>query len=133
MRKSIRSMLSVTLIASLVAFLPGCIFLAAGAAAGAAAAGAFYAKGDLEATLEARPPQLVAASEEVFEEMNIAKVSSASTEVDGKVVGRTARDKKVAVTVKTESESFSKLSIRVGTFGDEALSRQILDGIKKRV
>jgi ABC-type Fe3+-hydroxamate transport system substrate-binding protein len=133
MFKTIRSALSAAVMASAATLLSGCVLLVAGAAAGAAGAGAMYAKGDLETTLQARPPRIVAASEKAFEEMNIARLSSASTELDGKVVGRTASDKKVTVTVKTEGEKLSKLSIRVGVFGDEALSRQILEKIKKEV
>jgi len=107
--------------------LSGCLLAAAGAAG---AVGVAYAKGDLTATLEANPQQVVDATNEAFEQMDIVQVGSNATAVDGQVTGRTAGDDRIVVNVKSEGASASRISIRVGTFGDETLSRQILDKIK---
>jgi len=116
-------------VVSVLVLTPGCFLAAAGAAAG----GVFYAKGDLESTMEAKPPAIAAATEKAFAEMGIAKRSAASSAVDAEITGRTARDKKVTVKVKAETANFSKVSIRVGTFGDEDLSRLIFDKIRKNL
>ena len=47
-----------------------------------------------------------------------------------KVVSRIVGDKKVEIKLKRTEENYTKLSIRVGTFGDEEQSRVIYDKIK---
>jgi len=99
-------------------------------AVAAGAAGVAYINGDLEATVEASPPKVVEASEAALKGMEIDVTSSEKSGIDGRVVGRSALNKKVEITVKRESDTTSKLSIRIDTFGDEALSRQIYDKIR---
>jgi len=45
-------------------------------------------------------------------------------------VARTATDKKIEVTLNKKSANSTEIRIRVGTFGDEPMSRQLLDKIK---
>jgi hypothetical protein len=105
----------------------GCLVAAAAAGTGAAVA---YVRGDLETTLDAAPPQIAAATEKAIQDMQLHPISSESTSVDGKFVARTASDTKIQITVKSITSTTSKISIRVGTFGDEALSMRILEQIK---
>jgi hypothetical protein len=109
----------------LSAALPAC--------ASAAAAGVVYVNGELEATLAGSPPKIVQASEAALKDLEVSIVSSDPSAVDGKVVGRTALQRKIDITVHRETETTSKVSIRIDTFGDEALSRQILDKIKSKL
>jgi len=117
-------------IAALVAVLPGCLLVAVGAGAGAAAAGTAYVMGDLEATLEATPTQIVSATRGALADMDIAMISAASTDLDGEVRARTATDEKVTIKVRSQTRRLSDVSIRVGTFGDETFSRRILEEIR---
>jgi len=110
--------------------LSGCLVLAVGAAG---AGGAFYLTGDLKANLDATPKQIIAATKQAFQEMDFTTISASASEVDGKAVARTSADKKVTVIVKFETVKVSKLSIRVGTFGEESLSRMVLEKIKKNL
>ena len=109
--------------------LPGCLLVAAGAAAGGAVAGTAYVMGDLEATVQATPPEVVSATRATFERMKILLVSAGATSLDGKVIGRTASDEKITITVESTGPTFSEISIRVGTFGDEEFSRRIYEEI----
>ncbi len=106
--------------------LPGCVVVAVAAGA----AGVAYVNGDLEATLEATPPRVVDATEAALKELDVEIEPSERSGVDGRVVGRTALSRKVDVTVKRETETTSKLWIRIDTFGDQSLSRQILEKIR---
>jgi hypothetical protein len=47
------------------------------------------------------------------------------------VIARRATGKKVTVKLKKQSNSVTKIKIRVGTFGDEYISKDILDSMKK--
>ncbi len=120
------AILSITL--SAIMLTSGCLI-----AAGAAAGGVFYAKGDLESTLQATPSQIAAAAESVFADMKVTKLTSVSSDLDAEVVGRSSTDKKITIRSKTKSQNFSTISIRVGVFGDDDLSRTILAKIKKKL
>ena len=119
-------LISVVMLASLFA-CSGCLLLAAGAAG---VAGAMYVNGEMKATLDGTPDKVVAATEKAFADLSITKVSSSATKLDGKVVGKTATGKDITITVKSSTEKTSEIFIRVGTFGDEELSRQILSKIE---
>ena len=113
---------------STLLLLPGCA--AAAGAGGAVGAGTVaYVGTDLEAVLEASPQLVVAASEAAFRDLEIRAISADATAIDGRVIGRTALDRKIEIHVEREGAS-SRISIRVDTFGDEALSRQIYERIK---
>jgi len=128
-----RTSVSKCALLSLVSVLfctPSCVVVAAGAAGAGAV---YYAKGEFSSTLEATPAQVVKASESALADMGISVLTSSSSGVDGKVTARTALDKKIAITVERETDQRSKIGIRVDTFGDEELSRQIFEKIKSKL
>jgi hypothetical protein len=126
-----RTQLLLSLVAlAMMPFLSGCLLAAAGVAGAATVA---YVEGEIKTTLQATPPQVAAATNSAFKQMGIAVISSNSTAVDGRVEGRNAADKKIAVTIASEGDKASRVAIRVGTFGDESMSRQILDKIKSNL
>ena len=125
-----KTAVTLMLMMSLTAMLltSGCLIAAVGAAGGV-----FYAKGDLETTLEAAPEKIAAATEKAFADLKISKTSSVSSDLEAEITGRTATDKKVIVIIKAKSDKFSSISIRVVTFGDEDLSQTIFAKIKKNL
>jgi hypothetical protein len=52
--------------------------------------------------------------------------------ISGELIARGASDKKITVKLKKQTEEVTEIRIRIGTFGDESMSRQILEEIKKR-
>jgi hypothetical protein len=113
------------------ATLPACSSV--GSAGVSGASGVAYVNGVLDAILEASPQRIVQASEAALKELEIPVVSRDASAVDGKVIGRTALQRKIDITIHRKTETTSELSIRVDTFGDEAYSRQILDKIKSKL
>ena len=103
--------------------LLGSCLAVAGAAAGAA--GLAYIQGALRATVNATPPQFITAADKALREMNIDVQQSASDTADGHINGRTANNRDVTITATQNAQGGSDISIRVGTFGDENLSREI--------
>jgi hypothetical protein len=102
-------------------------------AAGAGAAGAVYVMGSLDSSVPGTPETVVEASESALKDTDIPVISKGATGIDGDVVGKTALDTKIHITVKKQDEKTSKISIRVGTFGDRELSQQIYDKIKAKL
>ncbi len=108
--------------------LPGCLALFAAAGTGATV---MYVKGDLDSTLPGSPREVVAATVVVLRDMNMHVLSEDASEIDGRVVARTATDKKVTVTVnQARTTGQSDISIRLNFFGDEELSQVIYDRIR---
>ena len=108
----------------------GCLAVAAAAGTGL---GVAYVKGDLEAVVEATPRKVVAKTEAALESMGIAVLAANANDVEGTVNARTADDKKIMIKVSKQTEATSTLSIRVGTFGDEAMSQAIYEKIKAKL
>jgi hypothetical protein len=109
--------------------LSGCVVVAAGAGA----AGTAYVMGSLDSSVPGSPEKVVEASESVLKETDIHVVSKDATGIDGTVVGKTALDKKIEITVKRQDEKTSAISIRVGTWGDRELSQELFEKIRARL
>ena len=116
------SILGATIIAS-----GGCLAVAAAAGTGL---GVAYVKGDLEAVVQATPRKVVAEARAALDDMGIRVLASDWDDHEGTVNARTADDKKIMIKVVKQTESTSTVSIRVGTFGDEAMSQAIYEKIK---
>ncbi len=111
--------------------LSGCALLAVGAGGAAGVGGAAYVLGDLETTLQHEPQEIAAATEKAFDNLGIKHIETKSSKLHSRVIGRTTNDKKVTVESKIKDSPSSAISIRVGLFGDEEISRRILEQIKR--
>jgi hypothetical protein len=89
--------------------------------------------GEFRGLVDASPDRVTAAARDTLEDLRLKVTSSDATRVDGHVVAYTAQDKKVNVDIKSSGESASQVEIRVGAFGDQALSLRIFDGIRSRL
>lgn len=108
----------------------GC-FLAAVGAAGAAGAGTVaYIRGELDATVDGPYDSVITAADSALERLQFAKVSETRDAFTAEIVARTADDKKVEVKVAREAARLTKVTIRIGVFGDEEKSRAVLDRMR---
>lgn len=108
----------------------GCAVFAVGAAIGGGAAGVAYAKGDLQARVQADPRAVEKASLKAFETLGIRPVWSYGSATEAEVVGQTADSTKITIKAKTDATALTALSIRVGVFGDEYLSHRLYDEVR---
>lgn len=105
----------------------GCVaVVAAGAGAGAVA----YLRGDLDATLGVGLDPAVRAANQAIERLRFAKVSESRDAMQAILVARNAADKRIEIKLERASDALTKIKIRVGVFGDEALSLAILEKVK---
>ncbi len=123
---SLRRLFVAALLGISLAGLSGCIAAAAGAGAGVVA----YARGDLDATLSHDYSRVVESARRAIGELEFAKVSDNKDALKAVLVARTALDKKVEITIANSGKKLTNIKIRVGLFGDEALSLAVLDKIK---
>ena len=123
-----RILVAIWLAVSLSA-LSGCILAAAGAGAGAVA----YVRGDLEANLDNEYQKVVDAAHTAVGDLEFARVSENKDALKAVLISRTAMDKKVEITITKSANHLTNIKIRIGIFGDEVMSRTILDKIKSRL
>jgi hypothetical protein len=80
----------------------------------------------------APPAQVTDAARETLEELDLQMIFAESTKVDGKVTAMTAREKKVDIDISETHDGLSKVCVRIGDFGNEDLSTEILDRIEEK-
>ena len=134
MKTKIISRLAALLIASAmlttVAVTSGCFAVLAGAGAGATVA---YVRGDLDVTLNAGFEKSVRAVNKAIDQLKYAKVSENKDALQATIISRNAADKKIEFYVEKLGDDATKLKIRVGTFGDDALQIAILEKVKSNL
>ena len=122
----LRRLFVAVLLSVSLAGLSGCLAVAAGAGASAVA----YVRGDLETNLHTDYNRVVDSARNAINELEFAKVSENKDALKAVIVARTAMDKKVEITIVNSGKKLTNIKIRVGLFGDEALSMSILDKIR---
>src|ERR1700733_8943332 len=86
--------------------------------------------GSYSALVNASPDRVTNAAAASLKDMKLLNITSDSTKIDGKVTATTAQNDPVTINVEQAGDNISKVSIRVGSTGDEVVSKQILDRIK---
>lgn len=89
--------------------------------------------GTYETLLDGTTTKVTEAAKAAVADLKLKLVTSSATEIDGNVEALTANDTSVTVRVYRETERTSRLTIRVGTLGDQAMSMLLLEKIKARL
>lgn len=117
----------------LLYFLPalaGCgLVVFGGAAAGTVA----YINGELKAVLDGSLKDSIKAVDQAIEGTGVIRISRAVEDNEAEYVLRTADDERIKLELEKSTGKTTNLTIRIGIFGDEALSHQILDSIKSHL
>jgi hypothetical protein len=104
----------------------GCLLLAVGAGAAGTVA---YMGGDLEAVESRNLADVYEATLKAAEQLELRTTKESKDALSAVIVARDAQDKKVTIKLRAPSEESTKISIRVGVFGDETKSRLIYQKI----
>ena len=107
--------------------LSGCFALLLGAAAGAG--GVIWVKGKLEQDVNASLDKVHKASIAALKKLDLPAIKDASDKMTARIESEYSDGKHVWIDLNQISNTSTKLSIRVGTLGDEVRSRQILEKI----
>jgi len=111
----------------------GCAVVLLGGAAAAGAGTVAYVKGELRSTLEASLDQAWQAAQAAVQELEFAATTQEKDALAARLVARTAGDKKVEIKLKRISDTAVEARVRVGTFGNESFSHQVLERIRKHL
>jgi hypothetical protein len=89
--------------------------------------------GNYSTHVDASPDKVTTAASKACEDMKLADINSNGSKVDGKVTARTAQGDEVTIDIEQAGENVSKVSIHIGTTGDEAVSKQLVDKINSHL
>lgn len=118
------------LLAALAALSSGCLLFVVGAAAGAGAGTYAYVNGELCSSEAVKLDKAWDATQAGVKDLGYNVVEKQKVALEAHLTARGPGDKKVQVKLVKQSDTVTEIRIRVGTFGDESLSRQILNKIK---
>lgn len=117
---------------ALLAMGSGCALVVVGGAA-AAAGGYVYVKGEVKSTESVSLEQARKATLAAMKDLQYPVISQSNDALSVELITRNASDTKITIRLAKLYETTTEIRIRVGSFGDETLSRLILDKIKKRL
>ncbi|UCE98937.1 MAG: DUF3568 family protein [Planctomycetota bacterium] len=118
----------ILLLAGTAVTAQSCATIKAGAAGTMA-----YVRGELR-TVEPRDISVVyAATGKAIKELELSVTEKTKDAMSAKVVARDSEYKKITIKLSATAEDTTKLSIRVGMFGDERKSRLIYGRIKEHL
>ncbi len=111
--------------------LPGCAALVVGAAAGVGTVA--YVNGELDTVVEANMDDAWQATEAAIKDLEFTTTESKKDAISAESTSRTAQDKSVHIRLNRETDATTRVRIRVEVFGNEDLSRTILEKIKSHL
>ncbi|MDH7600187.1 MAG: DUF3568 family protein [Sedimentisphaerales bacterium] len=100
----------------------GCVIVAAGAATAATVA---YIQGALEVEEPHPLEKVYAATKKALGDLRMMVTKDTKDMFKAEIEARDVEDKKAEITLVAKNEGITKITIRVGLFGDEVRSRRI--------
>ncbi len=105
--------------------------LVGGAAAGAGAVA--YVRGELKSVEAASLDKTWTATLAAVKDLEFAVTDRSKDGLSAKLSARGSGDRRIQVELAKSGEKMTEVRIRVGVFGNETLSRQVLEKIKSRL
>jgi hypothetical protein len=95
--------------------------------------GAQYTLNTYTTNIDASPDKVTTAAQKAAADLQLSGISGSGTKVDGTVTAYTASGTQVNIKIAQAGDNVSKVAITVGATGDQALSAQLVDHIKKHL
>jgi len=108
---------------------PAPFFLMGGAAGAGTVA---YVGGELKTVEEVSLNRAWNATQKAMNNLEFTTTSKEKDAFNSQLIAKGATNKTIKIKLNKQSDTLTEIKIRVGTFGDESLSLQILESIKKQ-
>jgi len=108
---------------------PASVFLMGGAAGAGTVA---YVGGELKTVEEVSLNRAWNAAQKAMKDLGFTITSKEKDAFNSQLIAKGAANKIIKIKLNRQSNMLTEIRIRVGTFGDESLSLQILESIKKQ-
>lgn len=128
----LRSICLLVLLAALSVHSSGCLAVAAGAGAAGTVA---YMRGNTETDEPYSIEQTYTAAREAVQELGLRIIEGETGQdaLSARVVARDSADKRIEIRLRAVTSNTTKLSIRVGTFGDKTKTHRIYTMIREHL
>ena len=120
-------------LAGMAVLAQGCAVAWVGVGLGVGAGTVAYLRGDLEAVESKDIDTVLEATEKAIEELELKVSKKTRDKMSAVIVARDAQDEKITIKLNATADESTKLSIRVGGFGDETKSRLIYQKIQEKL
>lgn len=112
----------------------GCppVIIGAAAGVGVGAGTVAYVGGELKSTEDVSLDRAWQATQEAINDLGFTVTERQKDVFNAQLYAKGVTGKKITIALRKISDKSTGVKIRVGVFGDEAKSREILEGIKKR-
>ena len=117
------------LLAGTEVLIPGCVVAAVGVGAGTVA----YVMGNLKAVEAKNIDAVYNATKKAIAELELKTSTDTKDAMSAVITARDAQDKKITIKLEATTQETTKLSVRVGWFGNETKSRLIYDKIRENL
>ena len=107
----------------------GCVVIGAGAAS--VAGGTYYITGEIVKAYPVSIYHLYEVTLYHFQQAGIKLVSKTNTYDEAEIIGELETGEEVTVKIFYNKEGMARLGIRIGTFGDEKRSREMLKRMER--
>ena len=128
MKTNVLRLSALLICAPLLVAGPGCV-----AAKNVASDTVGWIRGELTEVVDSPIDQVGRASTAAVNDMKFLSITSKVDAVEGEITAKTAQDTNITILLEKVTDKTTKISIRVGVFGDEAISRQIYGAIQKHL
>jgi hypothetical protein len=128
-----RKLLTIGLVATLMALTSGCALFVVGTVAAVGAGTYAYVKGESKTTVGASLDQTWAATLAVLKDRKYPIIKQGKDNIAGELTASNTTETQVYIYMKRLSDTATEISIRVGKIGDEAASKPLLEDITKRL
>ena len=116
-----------------LATLSGCLVAAVGLGIGAAAGTAYYVKGELESYETAKVDTVYTATINALQALDLKDIRQRKDAMSAKITAKDSKGNKINIKLAQTPEGPTRITIRVGVFGNEDESRLILNKIKESI
>lgn len=120
-----KKILTIILLSLISVGAAGCVVAALGAGAGTVV----YVRGEVESYWDTDVQDLYDASLKAMDDLKLYVVSREHDALSANIVARNSSDQKITIKIDGSNREAVKVTIRVGFWGDETLSRTIVDRI----
>lgn len=117
-------------IAGSLTVISGCAVVAVGAAAAGTVA---YVEGDLQVEEPHPFDKVYMATKKALKDLAMMAVKDTKDTVRAEIQARDVEDKKATITLSPRNEGITKISIRIGFWGDEVRARRIYHKIHENL
>ncbi len=120
-------------LAPLAFTVQGCFLLLLGGGAAAGAGAVIYARGELQAVETTSIQRTWDATHDAMRDLGFAVTDQEKNPDSATLQARTKDNDEVNIRLQAKGVTATEIGIRVGTFGNEALSRVILEKIQRNI